>query len=206
MSTSVPTVQLVGLHGRHRGVTECLHREEQRSGCITVGLGKREKRWPGVTRTPKGRGIRRRHHRRRWARVAGTGRRSGHRLQYDCRDSRNTDRFGAGGWSDCCNEAGRIGWPNHAVTGEPGSDTGEWVSSLTGMLTGMRLAAAAGTEATFCRTTGREGQGAGSPKRGAVKATGALHARLQLPKQRWASGQGMAARRVRSAVSCAPWH
>ena len=132
----------------HRGVTECLHREEQRSGCIAVGLGKREKRWPGVTRTPKGRGIRRRLHRRRWARVAGTGRRSGHRLQYDCRDSRNTDRFGAGGWSDCCNEAGRIGWPNHAVTGEPGSDTGEWVTSLTGMLTGMRLAAAAGWEAT----------------------------------------------------------
>ena len=55
MSISVPAVQLVGLHGLLRDVTDCVHREEQRSRCITVGLGKRKKRGPGVARNPKSR-------------------------------------------------------------------------------------------------------------------------------------------------------
>ena len=55
MSISVPAVHLVGLNGLLREWTICLHREEQRSSCITVGLGQRKKRGPGVARNPESR-------------------------------------------------------------------------------------------------------------------------------------------------------
>ena len=55
MRISVPAVHLVGLNVLLRELTICLHREEQRGSCITVGLGQRKKRGPGVARSPKSR-------------------------------------------------------------------------------------------------------------------------------------------------------
>ena len=48
MGVRVPTVQLLGLHGMLKSMTRRLHREKKRSGRVAVGLGKREKRGPGV--------------------------------------------------------------------------------------------------------------------------------------------------------------
>ena len=53
MRICVLALHLVGLHGVPRRITECLHGKEQRSGCIAVGLGKREKRRPGVAKALK---------------------------------------------------------------------------------------------------------------------------------------------------------
>ena len=53
VSICVAVVKLVGLHAMPRRIARCLHGKEQRSGCIAVGLGKRQKCWPGVAKAPR---------------------------------------------------------------------------------------------------------------------------------------------------------